>query len=141
MPKSQIKSKERVAEHGEVFTNEREINAMLDMVKDESCNIESTFLEYASEVLFFFSLISASLDSASAINFAFCSFASAIAFSSNCIKDDLDKEYVFGKYILTGSSTPADKTEIQHDGAGRIVPLKFFFLIIIFFFFIFYFFK
>lgn len=47
MPKSQIKSKERVAEHGEVFTNDREINAMLDMVKDESYNIESTFLEPA----------------------------------------------------------------------------------------------
>ena len=29
----QIKSKERVADHGEVFTNEREVNAMLDMVK------------------------------------------------------------------------------------------------------------
>ena len=47
MGKSQIKSKERVAEHGEVFTNEREINAMLDLVKDESYNIESTFLEPA----------------------------------------------------------------------------------------------
>lgn len=42
----------------------------------------------------------------------------------NYVKEDLDINYVFGKYILTGSSTPADKTEIQHDGAGRIVPLK-----------------
>lgn len=42
----------------------------------------------------------------------------------NYAKEDLDIEYVFGKYILTGSSTPADKTEIQHSGAGRIVPLK-----------------
>ena len=32
----QIKSKERVADHGEVFTNEREVNAMLDMVKPET---------------------------------------------------------------------------------------------------------
>ena len=47
MPKSQIKSKERVVEHGKVFTNECEINAMLDMVKDESYKIESTFLEPA----------------------------------------------------------------------------------------------
>ena len=47
MAKSQIKSKERVADHGEVFTNEREVNAMLDLVKDESFNIESTFLEPA----------------------------------------------------------------------------------------------
>ena len=32
----------------------------------------------------------------------------------NAIKDDLDDEYSFGKYILTGSSTPADKTDIMH---------------------------
>lgn len=42
----------------------------------------------------------------------------------NYIKEDLDIDYQFGKYILTGSSTPTDKTEIQHDGAGRIVTLK-----------------
>lgn len=43
----QIKSKERVAEHGEVFTNEREVNAMLDLVKDETDRVESRFLEPA----------------------------------------------------------------------------------------------
>lgn len=42
----------------------------------------------------------------------------------NQVKADLDSDYVFGKYILTGSSTPADKTKILHSGAGRIVPLK-----------------
>ncbi len=42
----------------------------------------------------------------------------------NQIKDDLDFEYQFGKYILTGSSTPADKTEVHHSGAGRIAPIK-----------------
>lgn len=42
----------------------------------------------------------------------------------NYVKEDLDIKYEFGKYILTGSSTPVDKTEIEHDGAGRIVPLK-----------------
>ena len=45
--KGQIKSKERVAEHGEVFTNEREVNAMLDLVKQETERIESRFLEPA----------------------------------------------------------------------------------------------
>jgi hypothetical protein len=44
---SQIKSKKRVEEHGEVFTNEREVNAMLDLVKSETERIESTFLEPA----------------------------------------------------------------------------------------------
>lgn len=41
----------------------------------------------------------------------------------NQVKDDLDSEYRFGKYILTGSSTPADKTEIHHSGAGRIATV------------------
>lgn len=44
---SQVKSKQRVADHGEVFTNEREVNAMLDMVKQETARIESRFLEPA----------------------------------------------------------------------------------------------
>lgn len=42
----------------------------------------------------------------------------------NQIKDDLDFNYEFGKYILTGSSTPADKTEVHHSGAGRIAPVR-----------------
>ena len=43
----QIKSKDRVADHGEVFTAEREVNAMLDLVKQETERIESRFLEPA----------------------------------------------------------------------------------------------
>lgn len=43
----QIKSRERVSDHGEVFTNEREVNAMLDMVASECERIESRFLEPA----------------------------------------------------------------------------------------------
>ncbi len=43
----QIISKERVAEHGEVFTAEREVNAMLDLVKQETLRIDSRFLEPA----------------------------------------------------------------------------------------------
>ncbi|RDB03889.1 SAM-dependent DNA methyltransferase [Runella aurantiaca] len=43
----QVKSKKRVAEHGEVFTNEREVNAMLDLVKHETERIDSRFLEPA----------------------------------------------------------------------------------------------
>lgn len=42
----------------------------------------------------------------------------------NQVKDDLDFNYEFGKYILTGSSTPADKSEVHHSGAGRITPVK-----------------
>lgn len=43
----QIKSKERVSQHGEVFTAEREVNAMLDLVAQETERIESRFLEPA----------------------------------------------------------------------------------------------
>ena len=43
----QIKSRKRVQDHGEVFTNPREVNAMLDMVKQETERIESRFLEPA----------------------------------------------------------------------------------------------
>ncbi|MFM8741707.1 MAG: SAM-dependent DNA methyltransferase, partial [Cytophagales bacterium] len=45
--KGQVKSKQRVADHGEVFTNLREVNAMLDMVKQETERIDSRFLEPA----------------------------------------------------------------------------------------------
>jgi hypothetical protein len=43
----QVKSKKRVADHGEVFTAEREVNAMLDLVKQETERIDSRFLEPA----------------------------------------------------------------------------------------------
>ena len=43
----QIKSKTRVADHGEVFTAEREVNAMLDLVKQETERVDSRFLEPA----------------------------------------------------------------------------------------------
>ncbi len=43
----QIKSKKRVADHGEVFTAEREVNAMLDLVKQETERVDSRFLEPA----------------------------------------------------------------------------------------------
>lgn len=44
---NQIKSRERVQKHAEVFTAEREVNAMLDLVKQETERIESRFLEPA----------------------------------------------------------------------------------------------
>lgn len=47
MEGQQIKSRQRVAERGEVFTAEREVNAMLDLVKQETERIDSRFLEPA----------------------------------------------------------------------------------------------
>jgi hypothetical protein len=44
---SLVKSKKRVADHGEVFTPEWMVEAMLDLVKDETQRIDSRFLEPA----------------------------------------------------------------------------------------------
>jgi hypothetical protein len=44
---SQIKSKERVANHGEVFTPPHLVKAILDLVSDEAQRIDSRFLEPA----------------------------------------------------------------------------------------------
>jgi len=43
----QVVSKKRVADHGEVLTGKREVNAMLDLVKSETERIDSRFLEPA----------------------------------------------------------------------------------------------
>jgi hypothetical protein len=44
---SLVKSKQRVADHGEVFTPAWMVEAMLDLVKDETARIDSRFLEPA----------------------------------------------------------------------------------------------
>jgi hypothetical protein len=43
----QVVSKQRVADHGEVLTGRREVDAMLDLVKSETERIDSRFLEPA----------------------------------------------------------------------------------------------
>ena len=43
----QVKSRQRVADHGEVFTAEREVKAMCDLVAQECDRIDSRFLEPA----------------------------------------------------------------------------------------------
>ena len=47
MMEKQVVSKKRVADHGEVLTGKREVNAMLDLVKSETERIDSRFLEPA----------------------------------------------------------------------------------------------
>lgn len=42
-----VVSRQRVIDHGEVYTREREVNAMLDLVQQETLRIESRFLEPA----------------------------------------------------------------------------------------------
>ncbi len=44
---AQVKTKKRVTDHGEVFTNKREVNAMLNLVQQETERIDSRFLEPA----------------------------------------------------------------------------------------------
>lgn len=43
----QVKSRQRVADHGEVFTAEREVKTKCDLVADECLRIDSRFLEPA----------------------------------------------------------------------------------------------
>ena len=47
----QVKSRQRVADHGEVFTADREVQAMCDLVKQETERIDSRFLEPAYQSL------------------------------------------------------------------------------------------
>ena len=47
MSENLILSRKRVVDHGEVFTSEREVHAMLDLVKQETERIDSRFLEPA----------------------------------------------------------------------------------------------
>jgi SAM-dependent methyltransferase len=47
MQEKQVISKQRVTDHGEVLTGKREVNAMLDLVKQETERIDSRFLEPA----------------------------------------------------------------------------------------------
>ena len=42
----------------------------------------------------------------------------------NEVKAWIDENPDFGQFILTGSSTPADKTRIYHSGAGRIATVR-----------------
>lgn len=44
---AQVISKQRVSDHGEVLTAEREVNAMLDLVQHETERVDSRFLEPA----------------------------------------------------------------------------------------------
>lgn len=41
----QVKSRQRVLDHGEAFTNERGVSAILDVVRRETERIDSRFLE------------------------------------------------------------------------------------------------
>jgi type I restriction-modification system DNA methylase subunit len=43
----QVVSKQRVADHGEVYTSQREVRAMLNLVRSETERIDSRFLEPA----------------------------------------------------------------------------------------------
>jgi hypothetical protein len=47
LQEKQVVSKKRVADHGEVYTGQREVNAMLDLVRQETERIDSRFLEPA----------------------------------------------------------------------------------------------
>ena len=82
----QVKSKQRVAEHGEVFTAEREVKAMCDLVADECTRIDSKFLEPAcGEGNFLIEILKRKLQTVKSKfqnNFSECERNSLIALSS-----------------------------------------------------------
>lgn len=47
---TQIKSRERVRDLAEVFTAEREVNAMLDLLGDVNLNLTARYLEPACTI-------------------------------------------------------------------------------------------
>ncbi|MGN0697321.1 MAG: hypothetical protein ACI4JV_01045 [Ruminiclostridium sp.] len=55
----QIKSRQRVTDHGEVFTAEREVKAMCDLVAQECDRIDSRFLDIKTPRLIQFNYSSA----------------------------------------------------------------------------------
>ena len=59
MDNKQVKSKQRVQDYGEVFTAEREVKAMCDLVKDETERIDSRFLDIKTPRLIQFNYSSA----------------------------------------------------------------------------------
>ena len=68
---SQIKSKQRVIDHGEVFTAKREVNAMLDLVEPMASSITATVLEPAcGEGVFLVEMLNRRLETLKAFGFS-----------------------------------------------------------------------
>ena len=63
MMEKQVKSKQRVADRGEVFTAEREVKAMCDLVAQECDRIDSRFLEVYFPIVFTIPIIVSGIDS------------------------------------------------------------------------------
>ena len=68
---SQIKSKQRVVDHGEVFTAKREVNAMVDLVEPLASSITATVLEPAcGEGVFLVEILNRRLETLKAFGFS-----------------------------------------------------------------------
>ena len=108
--RSQIKTKERVRQHGEVFTADREINAMLDLVKPEASNINSTFLEPScGDGDFLAKILSRKLESVfrtAGKNDADCEYLATRAFSTiygiDIMEDNIkeSRERLFNRFFV-----------------------------------------
>ncbi len=108
--RSQVKTKERVRQHGEVFTADREVNAMLDLVKQEASNIDSTFLEPScGDGNFLAEILSRKLKSvfkSAGKNDADCEYLATRAFSSiygiDIMEDNVEeaRNRLFDKFFV-----------------------------------------
>lgn len=131
---AQVKSKQRVADHGEVFTNPREVNAMLDMVKQETERIESRFLEpacgngnFLAEVLRRKLAVVASSYRKSPHEYMRYAFVAVTSiYGVDILQDNVQecRERLFGIVAETTLGDIKDKTDLQFLEAVRFVLQK-----------------
>ena len=74
MTNRQIKSKNRVADHGEVFTNEREVKSMCNLVEQECERFDSRFLKPACGGWYSFTTVKVTLISSYTLDLSKVSF-------------------------------------------------------------------
>ena len=135
----QVKSRERVRERGEVFTAEREVKAMCDLVKNETERIDSTFLEPAcGDGNFLIEILTRKLAvvvaryGKSADDLAFYSIRALMSlYGVDILKDNVEacRERLFGVWVAIFAAKNAKSAKVvgrspcDRHGHARRVPL------------------
>ncbi len=110
-----IKSKQRVADHGEVFTPTWMVEAMLDLVKDETERIDSRFLEPACGSGNFLVKVELLAD-----NIAECRANVLEIFADYLNLDEVDDCYRAASYVLSQNLIHGDALTMRTQDAQAI---------------------
>lgn len=132
MANNQIKARSRVQEYGEVFTAEREVNAMLNLVAAEVESIDSTFLEPAcGDGNFLIEILNRKLDTvftAAGKNDADCEYLATRAISTiygiDILPDNITeaRERLYYAFLVRFVNTYKHQpTKICRDSVGFIL--------------------